>query len=159
MLFASLGKTPTNSGWNYVLAFYIFLAAIATTAYLAHILKRYSHLLQLFSSLLSGALLGFYYGGVATNNNPQFAAASAVFLSFIFAFAHWRKYSYLSVVVKIIATISAYGFAYFLGTQTIYLLSVNSIISGALWSIFCVTYLFIATNITIAEFLKHKSNR
>lgn len=157
MLFASLGKTSTNSGWNYVLALYIFLATIAITDYLTLITSRRSNLFKLISTLLSGALLGFYYGGIAADNNSQIAIIGAVLFSIIFALEYWRKSYFLPIIVTLIAAISAYGFAFVLITQAISLLSVAAIIPGAFWSIFGGIYTILATNLAIASINTHNN--
>ena len=150
MLFASLGKTPTNSGWNYVLTLYSFMAAISLSAYFATLLKQPKNLWQLICSLFSGALLGFYYGGVATDNNPQIATVSAIVLSVVFALGYWQQSDLFSLLITIIASIAAYGLAFFLGTQALSLLSVTAILSGSLWGVFCVVYLILALNLAIS---------
>ena len=146
MLFSSLGKTAGNSGWNYVLTLYSFLAAIGITYYLAIANLVKSNWFDLISALLSGALLGFYFGGIASDKDPQIATIGAIALSILFGIGFWQKYQFLSVAVGFIATVAAYGFAFFAGTQSLSLFDVSTIFPGIIWGLVCLIYIAITIN-------------
>ena len=148
MVFGSLGKTLDNSGWNYVVALCIVLAITGLTAYLANFKKLKSKLFKsvyLFvSTLLGGALLGFYYGGTASNDNPQVAVVSAISLGLIFGIGAWQKSQAISVAAAFISALAAYGFSLYTGTQGIASLNASFNLWGIIWALICVVYIAIA---------------
>lgn len=148
MVFGSLGKTADNNGWSYVVALCIVLATTGLTAYLANFKEFRSGLLKstcLFVSiLLGGATLGFFYGGIASNNNPQIAMISAITLSLIFGVCAWQKYQIISVASAFISALAAYGFSLYAGTQGIASLSASINLWGIIWSVACLVYIAIA---------------
>ena len=146
MLFGSLGKTAASSGWNYVLTLYVFLAVIGISYYLSMVSPIQLPRFCLIPTLLSGALLGFYFGGIASDKDPQVAIISAIALSILFGIGFWQKYRFLSVAVASIATIAAYGFAFFAGTQSLSLLSVSIILPGIIWGLVCSIYIVLTIN-------------
>lgn len=146
MLFGSLGKTLANAGWNYALILYIFLAAIPILYYLSTINKLRSSLFETISNLLSGALLGFYYSGIAADKDPQIAVIGAISSCILFAIGQRQNYYLFSVINALISSICAYGFAFFTGTLALSLFNVSMTLSGFIWTIFCFTYLFLAIN-------------
>lgn len=148
MVFGSLGKTADNNGWNYVVALCIVLGTTGITAYLANFKQRKSGLFQsaclFFSTLLSGAILGFYYGGSASNNNPQVAIISAISLSLIFGICASQRYQIISVAAAFISALAAYGFSLYAGTQGIASLSASFNLWGIVWAVVSLIYVAIA---------------
>lgn len=148
MVFGSLGKTTDNNGWNYVVALCIVLATTGLTAYLGNFkgykLKVFRSACLFISKLLGGAILGFYYGGTASNNNPQVAIISAISISLIFAICAWQKYQIITVAAAFISALTAYGFSLYAGTQGIASLSTSVNLWGIIWSIACLVYIAIA---------------
>lgn len=147
LLFSSLGKTATNIGWSYVLTLYIFLAAIGITHYLSTRVKLTSNFFQTITTLLCGALIGFYYGAIAADRNPQVAMISAIALSILFGFGQWLRYRFLLAIVALTSKIAAYGFAFFSGTQALSLLSVSKTLPGIFWLALSLIYIAIASDI------------
>lgn len=148
MVFGSLGKTADNNGWSYVVTLCIVLATTGLTAYLANFKEFRSRLLKstclLVSVLLGGALLGFYYGGTVSNNNPEVATISAIALSLIFGICARKQYQIISVASAFISALAAYGFSLYAGTQGIASLSASINLWGVIWSIACLVYIAIA---------------
>jgi len=148
MVFGSLGKTADNTGWSYVVALCIVLATTGLTAYLADFRGLKSRLFQstcLFvSTLLGGAILGFYYGGTASNNNPQFATIAAITFGLIFGICTWQKYQIISVAAAFISALAAYGFGLYAGTRGIASLSASINLGGMIWVAVCLVYIAIA---------------
>ena len=158
MLFGSLGKTPESSDWSYILTLYIVLASIGAISFAARlrliaiIAKSKSKLkiftiFKLLTAGLSFALLGFYYGGSVTDNNAQVAIITAIFLSILGIVLSLKSNQLVIAAVATIATIAAYGFAFYAGTKAIALFTVSQLLGGILWAIICVIYLGITWKI------------
>ena len=153
MLFSSLGKTWGSRGWNYVLALWIILATTGVSAGLAGYLpvefKLARRTCAVISTALSGAILGFYYGGTASDHNAIIAIISSVALGLIFALL--TRQEQIKIAVALISAIAAYGFGFFAGTQGIALISVSSP-GGGIWILVCCLYLLMAIANLLAGF-------
>ena len=152
MLFGSLGKTPESSDWNYILTLYIFLASIGAISFAARLRliaifaksKSKLRIFTIFKPLTAGlsfALLGFYYGGSMTDNNAQVAIITAIALGVLGTVLGLKPNRLVNAAVATIATIAAYGFAFYAGTKAIALFTASQLLSGILWGIICVIYL------------------
>ena len=118
MVFGSLGKTPESAEWNYILILYIFLAFLGASVTVYRFTKI-QFIITILLPILSFALLGFYYGGSLTNNNPQIAIITAFISSTIGGFISIKKNKIILEIITPVATISAYGFAFYAGTNAI----------------------------------------
>ena len=98
----------------------------------------------MISTLLCGALIGFYYGGIAADKNPLVALISAIALGILFGLWRWLKYHFSLAIVAFTSSIAAYGFAFFSGTQALSLFSVSNNLAGIFWLAFCLIYIAIA---------------
>jgi hypothetical protein len=81
MIFGVLGRAAAEGGWSFVVAFYISLAIAGTFCGARVITGRRSiarRVVTIVSGAASGALLGFFYAGSTTKNNPKMAIAGAV---------------------------------------------------------------------------------
>ena len=152
MLFGSLGKTPESSEWNYILTLYIFLASLGAIALIANlksnlkIFKIVKPIAAVLSATLSFALLGFYYGGSTTDNNPQIAIISAIALGIVGTILSLKYHQIIIEIVTSIASIAAYGFAFYAVTNASAYFSVSKLLGGILWGIICLIYLGISIN-------------
>ena len=128
LLFAVLGKTPANKNWNYALALYILLGLSGMAGVVWSMTKSttWQKLGLLAASILSGVLVGFYYGGIGSGGNSQIALLSAIAIAFLAAILTWWQPELLASSLKISTVICAYGFAM---TAGIY--SISAITSGA----------------------------
>ncbi|MDJ0576616.1 MAG: hypothetical protein QNJ65_15785 [Xenococcaceae cyanobacterium MO_234.B1] len=155
MVLGSLGKTPETSEWNYILILYIFLATIGVIAVASNIktqlklFNRFQPLVPILSATLNCALLGFYYGGSMTNNNPQVGIITAIALGMIGTILSLKQQQIIIILTAPIATIAAYGFAFYAGTNAIALFNVSKLLGGILWGIICLIYIGITiTNLS-----------
>ena len=142
MVFGALGKTTTSDGWSYVLALYLFLSLNAIVFVISSGVnsRQWQKGLFAISGLLSGALGGFFYGGISSENNPQIAIISAIAVSLIFACLAWFFCNYFALTVRITAGICAYSFGLILGIQCLSLLAVGAWLTGAIWAGVCLLF-------------------
>lgn len=137
MVLSSLGKTPESRGWYYVVVLYIFLGMIGLLKAIASITRKSSLMrrnLNQITVILSFALLGFYYGGINTDNNPQIAITSAIALGIIGGIISWQGNQLLAIVMAPIAIVAAYGFAFYTGLQAIELYTVSQLRQSIFWA-------------------------
>lgn len=93
------------------------------------------------------ALLGFYYGGSLNQNNVLIATISAIILAIIGIIVSPKFDHFFFMAVLPVATISAYGFAFHVGTKVIFLFYETKILA-ILWGAVCLIYI----RITIVNF-------
>ena len=147
MIFGSLGKTQESSGWNYVLTLYIFLGSLGIISTIANtqsklkISLNFQSIPTVLSATLSFALLGFYYGGTMTDNNHQVATIAAITSGAIATILSLKQNQILGAATMPIATIAAYGFAFYAGTNAIALFAVSKLLGGIFWGIICLIYI------------------
>jgi hypothetical protein len=164
MLFGSLGKTPDSSGWNYVIILNITLSAIAPLIVISRAklkFKLINYLAEKIAFILCVALLGFYYGGIVTNNNPQVASLSAIASSIITGIIY-QKNQFIVIAILSIATVATYSFALLAGTMAISLLSASRFILGILWSAISLIYIGLTIfngNLNIQTIVKLNSSK
>jgi hypothetical protein len=150
MLFGVLGRTPAESGWSFVIALGASLAIsggfsgirafTGTTSFARRVAT-------IVSGAASGALLGFFYAGISTNNNPQFAIAGAVLGGVVMAFVSFKFRTVLvAVAIAIAGAASGYGFAFFSGATAIAHFSVQSLGWGVVWGVLSLGYIGLTMN-------------
>ena len=160
MLFNSLGTTPESSSWNYVLLLYFFIAIIGVINTLANTKSNlqfgnsFKPVAAILSVTLSFALLGFYYGGSISKNDPQIAAITAILLGLLGTILSLRKNQLAINASGIVATLAAYSFAFYAGTNAAAYLSLFKWFEGILWSVICWLYI----QFTIANFNSVRKN-
>jgi hypothetical protein len=148
-IFGVLGQTAEDPAWSYALVLYIVLGLATTAAALRAIAstqknKRIENAARIISGAMSGALLGFFYGGSCTGNNAQIAIASAVIGGSIAAILLARSFSKNAAIAKtrlivmaaaVAETVSVYGFALLAGAMAIALFSGQHLVWGAVWGV------------------------
>ena len=147
MVFGSLGNTSESAEWNYILILYVFLAVLGASVTVYRFTKI-QFIITILLPILSLALLGFYYGGSLTNNNSQIAIITALISGTIGVFISIKKNKIILEIITPVATIAAYGFAFYAGTNAIALFTVSRLFSAILWSIACLIYI----NLTVTNF-------
>jgi Pentapeptide repeats (8 copies) len=135
LIFAALGQTAEDAGWNYVLVLY----GVLSIAGIGH-----ARSLGAFSSALpaaaSGALLGFFYGGSWTQNDPKFAAIGAIACGLLTAGVSFWHHPGIGIALTTACTIARYGFAFLTATIAINHLSTQNP-WGLLWSFLSMLYI------------------
>jgi hypothetical protein len=158
--FAALGQTAEKVGWNFVLALYASLGIAGFGIGLKTLAKPRSLLARMagvVSATASGALVGFFYGGTTGNqllailqrestgeNNPQTAIAGAVLLGLLMAVSSFKtRNGIISVIVATAGAVTAYGFAFLIGTTAIALLTTSHWLWGFILSALSLLYLWL----------------
>ena len=135
MMFASLGSTP-SSRLSYVLVLQTVLAVIGISSYLSNSVRSNSLLKQLsffLTTALCGLLLGFYYAGSYTDNNPRYAIFGAIACGIIFTIIAVFQKQLVVRAISFISSICAYGFALMAGIRGINLLAAAQFTPGIIW--------------------------
>jgi hypothetical protein len=150
MIFGALGRTAAEPGWSFILALGISLAIAGAFAPAKVLLGNKSlagRLASAVSGAASGALLGFFYAGSTTNNNPQIATIGAVLGGLVMAMAifRWNRGG-LAVAVAVAGAIAGYGFAFLIGATAIAFFSSQRWIMAAVWGTVSVSYMWLTLN-------------
>lgn len=146
MIFGVIARTPESPIWSYAVALSISLGisgivcAINSLAPKKSILQR---ICSIISAALSGAILGFFYGGTAAGGkNPQIAITSAVIGALIMAIANYSfKQELIQIICSVAGTITTYGFAFLIGARAINFLMTQNMMWGVILSILSLTYI------------------
>ncbi len=146
LVFASLGQTPAEPAWNYVLVLY-FCLWIAATGIAIHAMFRppasIATLTQIVSGVVAGALTGFYYGGSLTNNTARWAIVGAIIGGVLATILWWRLPTrVVAVAGAVIGTIAAYGFTFVTWSWAIAFLSTHHYLPGISLNLFSLLYLW-----------------
>ncbi|HAA32761.1 MAG TPA: low-complexity protein [Cyanobacteria bacterium UBA8553] len=139
MIFGSLGRTLEQPAGSYILALGISMAiagGLCACRVMTGTKSMVGRVAMIVSGTASGALLGFFYGGSTTNNNPQIAIATAVIVAVVMAIATFRfQRGLVAVAVAVAGAVAGYGFAFLVGAIAIAFLSVQQLVWGLIWSI------------------------
>jgi Pentapeptide repeats (8 copies) len=128
LIFAALGQTPEDSGWTYVLVLYGVLGIAGL---------GYDKRLDGLSAAAAGAIVGFFYAGSWTENDPKFAAIGAIVCGLLAAGASFWKHR--GVALTTARTIARYGLAFLIATIAINHLSTQNP-WGLLWAFLSMLY-------------------
>ena len=142
MFFGGLGTIRQDPAWGYVLALQISLALAGGMTALQALWHRSDklcpHWLRLSTGMLgmmaSCALIGFFYGGDWSDNNPKIAIASAVGLGLIgLGIGRGIGPRWLIAGLTMVGAIAAYGFFLTAGTNASTLIHGQKYALGFLW--------------------------
>ena len=156
MMFASLGSISTNK-FSYVLVLQLILAAIGITSYLSNFSLNSKTLRQIgffLGAILCGVLLGFYYGGSYTDNNPQYAILGAIAGGIFFLILAISQYKLVALAIAFISSICAYGFALMAGIRGINLFAASLYLPSIIWLSISFVYIALTISSSIAGITK-----
>ncbi|MBD1869850.1 pentapeptide repeat-containing protein [Cyanobacteria bacterium FACHB-471] len=144
MIFGVLGRTAAESAWSYAIALHASLglagagAAVLTLEGLKPIVKRLS---MTTSGSATGALLGFFYVGSLTDQDPQIATIAAAIASLSVALLTFRV-QHQAFVMAIAFLASAIASAF---------LSAHHILMGLIWCALSLSYVVITLSTLIGS--------
>jgi hypothetical protein len=138
LIFASLGQTPEDPAWTYVLVLYGILGLAGMSA--ADKFKPLNVIFRSVSAAASSALLGFFYVGSWTQDNPKFAIAGAIAFGLIAAGASFWNCQAIAIALTTARAITRYGLAFLVATVAINHLSTQNP-WGLLWGFLSMLYI------------------
>jgi hypothetical protein len=140
----SLGQTPTDKAWAYVVALVICLGVAGG---LAGIHSKISPSFKRWSDLVAGSLatavVGFYYAGSVTDKDPRWAIAGAVVGAGVALAWGWRQTISSTIAFQMMTTLAAYGFSFLVGATAIALVNVGNWLPGILVSLVSLLFLWL----------------
>lgn len=109
LVFGALGRTPAEAGWAFVVALYLSVGVAGLG--MAYGLAK--PVAQVVTGGLAGALVGFFWGGSLTQNNPAIAVAIASIVGGVLAIASYRQRHPLGqMAIAIARALTGYAFAF-----------------------------------------------
>ncbi|MEL6402531.1 MAG: pentapeptide repeat-containing protein [Cyanobacteria bacterium J06626_4] len=115
LVFGALGTLPGQAAWPYIVALYIALAIAAVGTFLRRLSWRITVLAQPLAGLAIAALMGFFYGGRLTDNDPTFALVGAISGGLLGGLMTLIiRTSPVAAIVGLLGAIAAYGLAFLL---------------------------------------------
>ena len=131
-VFSALGEPVGGRKWSYILALLVSLSvAGAGTGLKTFMPRRFGIVANTLSATASGALLGFFYGGLAADKNPPFAVAAAVIGGILMGAGSLRfRTGAGAVAVAVAGAVGAYGFAFWLWAVALAFLTGEKLVEG-----------------------------
>ncbi|MEM9503753.1 MAG: pentapeptide repeat-containing protein [Cyanobacteria bacterium P01_E01_bin.43] len=115
LVFGALGTLPGQAAWPYVVALYIALAIASVSTFLQRLSWRVAVLAQPLAGLAIAALMGFFYGGRLTGNNPTVALVGAIIGGLLGSLVtRLIRTPLMASIVGLLGAIAAYGLAFLL---------------------------------------------
>ncbi|MBD1910699.1 MULTISPECIES: pentapeptide repeat-containing protein [unclassified Leptolyngbya] len=145
LMFGALGRTPAENGWFFVLVLYSSLAIAGLgTVPPPKSRLRLRRFWQGLVGLWFGALPGFCYAGIWTNNDSRWAIAGAVLGGIVALLlslttrgpVRWAAFFSMSLI-------AAYGFALLMGAWAIAFFAVAELLPGLSMALSTVLYLLL----------------
>lgn len=152
LVFSSLGQTPTDKAWNYVMALLISLGIGGACAGIPSRSPTWNHSLLLLSGAATGAVTGFYYSGLVAGKNPQIATVGAIAGALLAVLGSWRWSSVIwAIALRLSGAIAAYGCCWLVGATALGCLNTHHWFAGLALSGLSLLYLwFTARSLRLA---------
>ncbi len=149
---SSLGQTPADKAWNYVMALLISLGIGGACAAVPPRSALRNPILLRLSGIATGAITGFYYSGLAAGKNPQIAVAGAIAGGLLVLLLTWCWPSVVgTIALRLSGAIAAYGWFFWVGATALGCLNTGHWFLGLLLSGLAFLYLwFTARSLRLA---------
>lgn len=117
-VFGAVGILPNHPAWLYVLALYVTLGLATLGTGWQSVSMTGERFACILTGITTGALMGFFYGGQWTDNNPQIAIGGATLIGGVGLMVASRRHRALSrAVLGGMGAIAAYGFTFLLWAE------------------------------------------
>ena len=115
LILGNQGEVPESRSWPFVLLLYGVLSVAGFASAIASKQPKTSkagRLARIISAILSGALLGFFYAGTATNNNSQAAIAGMAIGGVLMFFVSRICGQFAQVAIASAGSVATYAAAF-----------------------------------------------
>ncbi|MGF1460652.1 MAG: pentapeptide repeat-containing protein [Leptolyngbyaceae cyanobacterium] len=147
LLFAALGTVPGQSAWLYVQVLIVILQVGALSTALLPLAWPVTSLAKRIMGATAAALMGLFYVGSLTDNNPLFALAGAIALGLLsWAIAGKMQPAWLDAVLGAMGGVIAYSYAFWTWTGGSNLLAVRQWLTAGLALTLAVIFVVVALN-------------
>jgi hypothetical protein len=142
-VFSAVGEPLEGRKGSYIVALLVTLSISGTGLGIRLVIPaKVKDVAFTLSGVASGALLAFYYGGMAADENPQVALASAAVGGLLMGFVSLKvRTGVVAVGVAIAAAVAAYGLAFWFGAVAIAFWSGQKLIWGIALSTLSLAYI------------------
>lgn len=141
---SSLGQTPSDKSWNYVIALLVSLGIGGAGAGVQSRSTVWNQLLLLISGVATGAVTGFYYSGLAAGKNPQVAVGGAIAGGLLAVLLTWRWPSVVwTIALRFSGATAAYGWFFLVGATALGFLNTHHWFAGLMLSSLSLLYLWL----------------
>jgi len=148
LILAAQGQVPGSRSWPLVLLLYGVLSAAGFASAIASKQPKTSkagRLARTISAILSGALLGFFYAGTATNNNSQAAIAGmAIGGVLMFFVSSPIRSQFAQVAIVSAGSVATYAAAFLFSATASAFLSTHKLFWGMCFGLLSLLYLWFA---------------
>ena len=148
LILGTQGQIPESRSWPFVILLYGVLSVAGIASGMSSIQPKISKAGRFsgtVSAILSGALLGFFYAGIATNNNSLAALAGMIVGGLLMFFVSSRIHrQVVTVALAAAGSVTTYGATFLLSATASAFLSTHKLFWGACFSILSLLYLWLA---------------
>ena len=148
LILGTQGQVPGSRSWPFVLLLYGVLSAAGVAGAIARTLRPTSKMGRLggtISAILSGALLGFFYVGTATNNNSQAALAGMAIGGVLMFFVSSRiRRQVAKIAIVAAGSVATYGAAFLFSATASAFLTTQKLFLGTCFALLSLLYLWLA---------------
>ena len=142
MLFGVLGLTAEDPSYPYLLVLMFFLAIASSSSAASSVQGRAGRFYKSVAGLSTGALLGFFYGGILMGDVLRSAVVGAVITGGLGAMMSALERSRLvNIALCSFGGCAAYGTCFFTGSRATSLLSIQRVFVGGLWGLLSLLFL------------------
>jgi Pentapeptide repeats (8 copies) len=148
LILSTQGQVLGSRSWAFVLLLYGVLSAAGLAGAIARTQRPMSKLGRFagaISAILSGALLGFFYAGTATNNNSQAALASMAIGGVLMFFVNSRiRHQFAKVAIAAARSVATYGAAFLFSATASAFVSTQKLFLGTCFGLLSLLYFWLA---------------
>ncbi|MEG4306998.1 pentapeptide repeat-containing protein [Microcoleus sp. D3_18a_C4] len=147
LILGTQGQVPGSGSWPFVLLLYGVLSAAGFASAIASKQPQTSagRLARTISAILSGALLGFFYAGTATNNNSQAALAGMSIGGVLMFLVNSRiRSQFAQVAIASAGSVATYAAAFLFSATASAFLSTHKLFWGMCFGLLSLLYLWFA---------------